>query len=88
MGVVSPGGALNVSIVVSRMGGFEGAVTFTLADSPDGFSAANVVAPGRTGTVRIEVAARTKPGTYVLTIVGRGMDVERSVKIEVVVRNK
>jgi subtilisin family serine protease len=88
MGVVSPGGALNVSIVVSRMGGFEGTVTFTLAAAPDGFSAEDAVASGRTGTVQIDVGARTKPGTYELTIVGRGMDVERSVHIEVVVRNK
>ena len=85
-GVVSPGGALNVSIAIGRVGGFYGAVTFTLTGAPSGFSAANAVAPGQTGTVQIDVGARTKPGTYQLTIVGRGTDVEHSVQLEVVVR--
>jgi subtilisin len=87
-GVVSPGGALNVSIAIGRVGGFSGAVTFTLTGAPSGFSAPNAVAPGQTGTVQIDVGARTKPGTYQLTIVGRGTDVEHSVQIEVVVGNK
>ncbi|MEP7361030.1 MAG: S8 family serine peptidase [Chloroflexota bacterium] len=87
-GVVSPGGALIVTVVVSRLGGFDGTVTFTLAGAPNGFSAPNAVAPGRSATVHVDVGARTRPGTYELTVVGHGMDIERSIQIEVVVGHK
>jgi hypothetical protein len=88
MGVASAGTELNVAITVSRVGGFVGPVTLALADAPDGVSASSAVASGRTAVVHISVGARTRPGTYKLTIVGRGMDVERTVQIEVVVRTK
>ncbi|MEA2675871.1 MAG: in [Chloroflexota bacterium] len=88
MGVVSPGGALNVAVQVSRVGGFDGPVTFKLDDAPDGFSADDAVASDRSSVVHIEVASRTEPGTYQLTIAGTGLDVEHQVNLEIVVKRR
>ena len=88
MGVVSAGGALNVSVDVSRIGGFDGPVTFSLGDGPGGFSAQTVMTSGRTATLHVDVAPRVEPGIYGLTIVGVGMDVEHRVTIDIVVKRR
>jgi subtilisin family serine protease len=88
MGVVSAGGTLNVAVTVSRIGGFVGPVTFQLGDAPGGFSADNAVAGDRSTVLHINVSARTDPGTYEVTIVGTGMDVEHTMKLEVVVKRR
>lgn len=85
MGVIGPGGTLNVTIRVSRTGGFEGPVTISLGDAPDGFSAETAEVSGKTTVVHINVARGTRAGTYDLTLVARGMDVEHRVRIQVVV---
>jgi hypothetical protein len=85
MGVVGPGGQLNVAVQVSRVGGFDGPVYLSLGAAPDGFSAEDAVALTRTGVLHIEVGRRVQPGTYKLTIVGRGMDLQHSVQIQLVV---
>jgi subtilisin family serine protease len=87
LGVVGPGGQLNVSVQVSRVGGFSGPVYLSLADAPAGFSAEDAVAVTRTGVLHIAVGSRVQSGKYVLTIVGRGMDVQHSAQIQVVVSN-
>jgi subtilisin family serine protease len=88
MGVVGAGGALNVAVDVSRIGGFDGPVTFSLDVAPGGFSARSVVTSGRTGVLRVDVAARVDPGTYHVTILGVGMDVEHRVTIDIVVKRR
>lgn len=87
-GVIGPGGTLNVTIQVSRIGGFDGPVNVDLGDSPVGFSAAAAVAPGKSVVLHINVAPRTNAGTYDLTIVARGMDVEHQVRIRVIVSKR
>ena len=84
-GAVGPGGQLNVSVQVSRIGGFDGSVSLTLADPPDGFSAESSTAVGPNGVLHVDVGPRVRTGTYELTIVGRALDVEHHVQIEVVV---
>jgi hypothetical protein len=79
---------LNVAVQVSRVGGFDGPVTFKLDDAPDGFSADDAVASDRSSVVHIEVASRTEPGTYQLTIAGTGLDVEHQVNLEIVVKRR
>jgi subtilisin len=88
MGVAGPGGALNVSVDISRTGGFDGPVSLSLDDSSRGFSARNVVASGRSATLRVEVGTRVDPRTYTLTIVGVSMDVEHRVTIDIVVKRR
>ena len=86
MGVVNAGGTLNVAVDVSRIGGFDGPVTFSLDAAPGGFSAQNAMTSGRTAVVHVEVGPRVDAGTYKVTIVGVGMDVEHRVTIDIVVR--
>ena len=74
-----------MSVQVSRIGGFDGPVGLTLANPPDGFSAESSTAAGPNGVLHIDVGPRVRAGTYELTIVGRGLDVEHHVQIEVVV---
>ena len=85
LGVAGPGGQLNVSVQVSRIGGFDGQVFLSLADGPNGFSAADAPAGGRNAVLLVQVGPHIQPGTYVLTISGRGMDVTHEVQIKVVV---
>jgi subtilisin family serine protease len=87
-GAVSPGDGLNVTVTVTRVGGFDGPVTVSLGAGPDGFSAFNAVTAGRSVVLHVALAARTKPGTYRLAINARGLDVQHSAQIEVVVRPK
>ncbi|MEP7379074.1 MAG: S8 family serine peptidase [Chloroflexota bacterium] len=88
MGVAGSGGTLNLTVQVSRFGGFAGPVNLTLSDAPDGFSAADAVAIGKSAVLQVNVARRTRAGTYDLTIVARGMDVEHQVRIQVVVSKR
>ena len=88
MGVVSAGGAINVAVDVSRTGGFDGPVTFSLDDAPDRFSAQTVVTSGRTGVLHVVVGPRVEAGTYKVTIVGVGMDVEHRVTIDIMVKRR
>jgi subtilisin family serine protease len=88
MGVAGPGRALNVTIGISRIGGFDEPVTLSLEDSPRGLTAESVVASGRSATLRVQVSARVKPGTYELTILGVAMDVEHRLTLELVVKRR
>lgn len=83
--VIGAGGTLNVTVRVYRSGGFAGSVNLDLGDAPNGFSAADTVAAGPSAVLRISVAPRTRAGTYNLTIVARGLDVEHQVQVQVVV---
>jgi subtilisin family serine protease len=87
-GAVGAGGAINVAVDVSRVGGFDGPVAFSLENAPGGFSAQTVVTSGRTATLHLAVGARVAPGTYEVTIVGIGMDVEHLVTIDIVVKRR
>jgi subtilisin family serine protease len=86
MGVVGVGGAINVAVDISRIGGFDGPLTVSLGDPPGGFSAQNVVASGWTAVLHVQVAQRVDPGTYELTIVAVAMDVEHRVTLDIVVK--
>jgi subtilisin family serine protease len=88
LGVAGPGGHLNVALQISRVGGFDGPVTVSLDDAPDGFSAEDILTAGRTATLQVNVAPRMEPGIYQLTILGVGLDVEHRVKLEVVVKRR
>lgn len=88
MGVAGPGGALIVSVDISRIGGFDGPVTLSLENPSRGLSAQSVIASGRSATLRVEVGLRVEPGTYELTILGVGMDVEHRVTVEFVVKRR
>jgi subtilisin family serine protease len=88
IGLVGAGGAINVAVDISRIGGFDGPVTLALGDPPGGFSAQSVVASGRAAVLHVEVAARVEPGTYEVTIIGVGMDVEHRVKLEIVIKRR
>jgi hypothetical protein len=87
-GATTPGGLLEVSVQVRRVGGFDAPVSIALASPPDGFSATSVVAEGRVATLQIDVAGNTLPGTYELTIAGLGMDVEHRATIQVAIRRR
>jgi hypothetical protein len=83
---VAPGGLLEVTVRLSRVGGFDEPVNLGLADPPKGFSAAAVDVGGQSVVLQVDVAPRTRAGTYELTVVGRSLDIEHQVTIEVVVQ--
>jgi hypothetical protein len=85
---ISAGGQLTIPVRLSRVGGFDGPVILALADPPAGFSAAPLDVAGRTGSVVIDVARRTRAGTYVITLVARGLDVEHPLTVQVDVRRR
>ena len=85
---ISQGRQLTIPVRLSRVGGFDGPVSLTLADPPAGFSAAEVEVMGRTGSVVIDIAPRTRVGTYEITLVARGLDVEHRATVEVYVRRR
>jgi hypothetical protein len=85
---VSAGGQLTIPIRLSRVGGFAGPVSLVLADPPAGFSAADTAVVARDGSVVVDVAPRTRAGTYEITLVARGLDLEHRVTVEVYVRRR
>jgi len=85
---ISAGGQLTIPVRLSRVGGFDGPVSLALADPPAGFSAAEGELVGRTGSVVIDVAPRTGVGTYEITLVARGLDIEHRATVEVFVRRR
>ncbi len=85
---VAPGGTLSITVRLSRQGGFDRPVSVALADPPAGFSAAPVEITGRSVVVRVDVAPRTRAGTYELTLVARGLDIEHRLSLDVAVRRR
>jgi len=82
----APGNVLTITVRVSRVSGFAEPVSLTLFDPVAGFSAADVEITGRSNEMQVDVARRTRPGTYALTLVARGLDIEHRLTLEVVVR--
>jgi subtilisin family serine protease len=86
--LVSAGGQLTIPVQVSRVGGFDEPVSLTLDEPLAGFSAADVEVADRDGSVVVEVAPRTRAATYEITLIARGLDLERRVTVEVTVRSR
>jgi hypothetical protein len=81
----SPGQTVNVTVSLSRLGGFEDPITIRIADGPRGFKASPVVATGRDAQLQIRVARNAPTGDHPLTIEASAAGVSRSVTIRVLV---
>ncbi len=72
---LSPGGSGTVTVTVTGFGGFSQAVTLTLTGAPPGVTwqfDPQIVSPGSTSILTIQVDPTVVPGTYELTIEGSG----------------
>ncbi len=76
---VAPGGLVPVTATLTRRGGYNGTVTFTVVGAPTGVtgSVANVQTNGNTttATVTVQTSVATPGGTYPLTVRASGSGV-------------
>jgi hypothetical protein len=75
---VSAGSAVNVTVSVARVGGFEDSITVALQDAPKGITADPVTTFGADASMRIRVGKGVAAGRYTLTLTSTGADVERT----------
>jgi subtilisin family serine protease len=85
---VAAGGQLALGLRVRRVGGFYVPITVSLEDAPAGFAAERVVVERKAGTLSVDVARRTRRGTYQLTVVAQAGDVVHRTTFEITVRRR
>lgn len=84
-----PSGTLELSVCASSVGGYTGAVTYTVAGLPAGLSAAPVTTTLNGAsyvTLKVTGDGTVKPGTYPITVTGTSADKSASAAGELTVR--
>jgi subtilisin family serine protease len=85
---VARGGRVEVTVSLDRRGGFKAPITLNLARRQTGFAGRPVLTPRSTTSFYVSVDGSLRPGTYVVTLVGRSGDIAQQVTFEVNVRRR
>jgi len=80
---VFAGSSVQVSLGLTRVGGFDDPITVALADAPDGFKVSPITTSSDEASLRIRIRDGVAPGSYRLTLVSSSSDVEHAVTVVV-----